>query len=637
MRFRDRSTAGRANINNQNNLAFFNSSTAGSASITNNRFMGFGDTSTAGSATITNINQGNMVFADASTAGSAGITNGSSMMFINTSTAGNARIANTGTLSFMDTSTGGAASIANNSGTLGFFSKSTAGNADIINFGTVQFLGTSRGGNASIANNNIVEFGSTSTGGNAAITNGPAAVVDFSSSSGPAINHKLSVGSLAGGGTFLLGRNELTVGGNNLQGVVTGVIADGGVGGGTGGSLVKSGGRLTLAGVNTYTGSTTVDNGLLTVSGSIEASNLTRVNANAILAGTGRVGNTTIATGGILTPGDGTLGSSLIVNGNLVFQPGALYLLQISPQGASRTVVTGTASLGGNVGEVFSPGAFVSRQYPILNVAGSINGTFNALPTPGLPFDVSLSYDPHTVFLNLQLSFGAGLSGNQQGVANALTNSFNTNGGIPLAFAATRAGLTQASGEAASSPKQVAFSAMNQFMTVMTDPSLGGRGGDAGLLGGNGGNNGGVGGNGGNSGFYLGGGGSGGPGMGRSDNLGSGTSAPTASESRDAPNALHARREREAYAAMSHNAPVAETFAQRWSVWAMGYGGSQTTDGNTAVGSSSTTSRIFGTAVGADYRFSPDTIAGFALSRLTGRSRSTARSSRPCARARRSR
>jgi uncharacterized protein with beta-barrel porin domain len=58
---------------------------------------------------------------------------------------------------------------------------------------------------------------------------------------------------------------------------------------------------------------------------------------------------------------------------------------------------------------------------------------------------------------------------------------------------------------------------------------------------------------------------------------------------------------------------MAETFAQRWSVWAAGYGGSQTTDGNAALGSTGATSRIAGTAVGADYRFSPFTLAGFAL------------------------
>jgi uncharacterized protein with beta-barrel porin domain len=48
-------------------------------------------------------------------------------------------------------------------------------------------------------------------------------------------------------------------------------------------------------------------------------------------------------------------------------------------------------------------------------------------------------------------------------------------------------------------------------------------------------------------------------------------------------------------------------------VWAAGFGGSQTTDGNAALGSNNTTSRVFGMAAGADYLLSPRTIAGFAL------------------------
>jgi uncharacterized protein with beta-barrel porin domain len=54
-------------------------------------------------------------------------------------------------------------------------------------------------------------------------------------------------------------------------------------------------------------------------------------------------------------------------------------------------------------------------------------------------------------------------------------------------------------------------------------------------------------------------------------------------------------------------------FTPGWSVWAAGFGGSQTTGGNAVLGSNTATSRIAATAVGADYRFSPNTIAGFAL------------------------
>ena len=70
---------------------------------------------------------------------------------------------------------------------------------------------------------------------------------------------------------------------------------------------------------------------------------------------------------------------------------------------------------------------------------------------------------------------------------------------------------------------------------------------------------------------------------------------------------------RDAYAMITKAGAPPLAFIPRWSVWAAGYGGSQTTDGNAALGSNTATSRIYGTAVGADYRFSPNTLAGFAL------------------------
>jgi uncharacterized protein with beta-barrel porin domain len=60
-------------------------------------------------------------------------------------------------------------------------------------------------------------------------------------------------------------------------------------------------------------------------------------------------------------------------------------------------------------------------------------------------------------------------------------------------------------------------------------------------------------------------------------------------------------------------APAASTFEQRWRVWAAGFGGSQSTDGNAALGVNNRSSSLAGSAVGADYRLSADTLAGFAL------------------------
>jgi hypothetical protein len=60
------------------------------------------------------------------------------------------------------------------------------------------------------------------------------------------------VGSIEGAGSYLLGSKALTVGPNNLSTEVSGIIADGGSNGGTGGALIKVGtGTLTLTGLNT--------------------------------------------------------------------------------------------------------------------------------------------------------------------------------------------------------------------------------------------------------------------------------------------------------------------------------------------------------------------------------------------------
>src|SRR6266404_1816806 len=107
---------------------------------------------------------------------------------------------------------------------------------------------------------------------------------------------------------------------------------------------------------------------------------------------------------------------------------------------------------------------------------------------------------------------------------------------------------------------------------------------------------------------------------GRGDPVSAGSAAPRFAEEDESASAYAAngkarsKSERDAYAAIYRKAPVmAAPFAPSWSVWAAGYGGSQTTDGNAALGTNNTTSRIAGGVAGADYRFSPFTLAGFAL------------------------
>jgi autotransporter-associated beta strand protein len=343
---------------------------------------------------------------------------------------------------------------------------------------------------------------------------------------------------------------------------------------------ILDGANWTLSGISTYTGATNVNAGTLSVNGSIASSSLTTVNAGATLGGNGTVGNTTI-NGGTLAPGNSI--GTFTVQGNLVFTAAASYMVEVSPANSDRTNITGTATLGGAaVKASFAPGTYVARQYTILNATGGVSGTFNTLANTDLPanFKSSLSYDANNAYLNLALIFvpppGGGLNANQQSVANAIVGFFNANAGIPLVFGGlTSAGLTQISGEIATGAQQTTFDAMGLFMGLLTDPFIAGRG----------------------------------------DPVSSGASAPQFAEESDAANGkARTKSERDAYAAVYRKAPViADSFTQRWSVWAAGYGGSQITDGNTVLGSNNTRSSIGGVAVGADYRFSPYTLAGFAL------------------------
>jgi autotransporter-associated beta strand protein len=421
-------------------------------------------------------------------------------------------------------------------------------------------------------------FGNTYTGATT-VNNGATlvSVVDnsFSTASAVTIN--------SGGTVNLVGTaqtiNAVALAGGTLEsGLLNGAVTStggtlDGVRGGM--SLTVNGGATTVIGTNSYTGLTTVNGGLLSVNGSI-AGDVT-VNAGGTLGGNGTVGNT-IVNDGALAPGNSI--GLLTVQGSLVFTAAAIYMVEVSPVSADRTNVTGAATLGGaTVNASFAPGTYVAKQYTILNAGVALHDRFSSLVSTNLPsgFHASLSYGTDDVYLDLALNVvspGTGLNANQQNVGNAIVNFFNSTGGIPIVFGAlTPAALTQLSGEAGTGQQQATFNAMNQFIGVMTDPFVAGRG----------------------------------------DGVSAGGAAAGYADE-EALAYAQKRQSSDALAAINTKAPSrAPTFEQRWNVWASAFGGSQATDGNVVVGSNDTRSSIYGTAVGADYRFSPNTIAGFAL------------------------
>jgi uncharacterized protein with beta-barrel porin domain len=73
--------------------------------------------------------------------------------------------------------------------------------------------------------------------------------------------------------------------------------------------------------------------------------------------------------------------------------------------------------------------------------------------------------------------------------------------------------------------------------------------------------------------------------------------------------AKHSKAERDALTAVTPRDPRYDAFAPRLSVWAAGYGGSSTVDGDAAAGTHTTSSRIYG----ADYRGDRDSPKGVAM------------------------
>ncbi|WP_426406920.1 autotransporter domain-containing protein [Bradyrhizobium ganzhouense] len=344
------------------------------------------------------------------------------------------------------------------------------------------------------------------------------------------------------------------------------------------GQVVQAGtGATILSGTSNYSGPTIVDAGTLSVTGLI-TSNVV-VNSGAALSGTGTVGSVNINAGGLLAPAHP--GSALTVQGSLVIATAGAYLVEINSGVADRVNVNGSATLSGNLIVALLGTTLVKQPYLILNTTGAITGTFAGVNNLPAGLQASVTYGANNAVLSLSLNYNAlgNLNVNQQNVGNALSQYFNSNGTIPVSYVGlSPAALSQIAGEAATGSQQTTFQAMSQFITTLLDPFIGGR---------------------------------------ETTPAPSPTTGYAEESSANAyasSSATRAERERAAYAAMFTKASLRQAHDPHWSVWASGFGGSQTTDGNAAAGSNAATSRIFGMAAGADYLLSPGTIAGFALS-----------------------
>ncbi len=440
--FFDNSTAGAGTFTNSGGNAplapggvtqFFDSSTAGNGAFTINggavsggsgAVIQFFDLSTAANGNfttnggmLTGEGGGTVEFLDSSTAGNGAFTtNGSTAnfaapgntRFFDSSTAGNGTFITNGgktngeggggVTEFVDSSSAGQATFTTNGAPVGdgaggiilFRNSSSADNGMFtFNGSGIAFAENATAANATlIANGDSGEgdgssilFFADSTGGTARVKVFGKGRLDISSRGNPGV----TIGSLEGTGAVFLGMNTLSVGSNDLSTIFSGMLQDGGINGQTGGSLTKIGrGTLILSGMNTYTGATEINEGMLRVDGSITSA--ATVNNAGTLGGSGTTGSVTVSSGGTIAPHDQ---QTLHINGDYAQNSGGVLTIDVvgtDPSASGHLDIKGNAIIDGTLEVRFRNGFLPAsgQVFRLLHVAGAFAGSFAQIIFPDL-------------------------------------------------------------------------------------------------------------------------------------------------------------------------------------------------------------------------------------------------------------
>jgi subtilase-type serine protease len=166
------------------------------------------------------------------------------------------------------------------------------------------------------------------------------------------------------------------------------------------GTINQAAGTTILSGDSSgFVGQTVVHGGTLAVNGSLGGT--LDVLAGGRLQGIGTVGGTTVA--GTIAPGNSI--GTLNVAGNVTFNPGSIYDVEVNAAGQSDKInATGTATIhGGSVRVLPGMGNHTpATTYTILTANGGRSGTFTEGVTSNFAFlDPSLSYDANSVYLTM--------------------------------------------------------------------------------------------------------------------------------------------------------------------------------------------------------------------------------------------
>jgi autotransporter-associated beta strand protein len=339
---------------NVTRLSFVNSASAGERTsylVDSSSQLNFEDSATAASGQFT-IENGSLSFGGSSTAGEAVITNTVSTDL-------------PGVTSFSDSSTGGNATL-------------IALDGPVLGGGIYFFEGESQGTTGGTCKVQVFGKGLLDISP-VALANGGFDIV--------------TIGSLSGDGQVFLGSANLTVGADGQSTFFLGTIQDGGAAGRTAGSLTKIGaGTLALLSANSYTGGTTVSEGVLLVrnwEGSATGTGAVVVNAGT-LSGKGKIdGPVTIGDGdgpdAFLAPGgsDSVATAVTTLQNTLTFKSDGTYSAKVNTgKGrADRIVANGVTIESGakfNIAVVGNKRLSTNTVFVAITNSSetAINGTF---------------------------------------------------------------------------------------------------------------------------------------------------------------------------------------------------------------------------------------------------------------------
>ncbi len=298
-------------------------------------------------------------------------------------------------------------------------------------------------GNNSYSGKTTISAGTIQTGSTSALSSSSAFTINGILD----VDNSNTIGSLAGSGNVNLAIGTiLTAGGDNKSTIFSGGIE--GLG-----DFTKEGiGILILSGTNTFSGTTTINEGILVADGSISSSNIT-LEANGRVRGSGELGILTINGGtasgtgtyngiilnsGIISPGDSI--GTVNISGNYSQSSGAIYEAEIQGTNSDKIIATGTATIdtGAILTVVSLGGHFLSgTTYDILTASGGINQLWSVTNFPSnFSFNLDL-VNGNTIarltLLNTILFSGKSIDSGNPNAVNSYLDGLNIQSGTDLA------------------------------------------------------------------------------------------------------------------------------------------------------------------------------------------------------------